>query len=559
MATQPQQPCERITSMQIPDVNLDAIPDPATRQLVGQLLNLIETLAADNAALRLEVRQVRDENARLKGGSGKPDVKPPVPPAPPNHSSEAERRTRTPRGKPKKNATLTITREQRCLVDPATLPPDAIRHDTAEVIVQDLLLQPEVIRFVREVWLVPSTGQTITAPLPDGYHGGFGPHIRALTLALGHGANVSQPALLTFLQDAGVAIGTGTIARWLADHTDQWHDEALAIHRAGLASSAWQATDQTSTRVDGQNEVCHVLGNAYFTSYHTRPGGTRQDVLAVLWGQEPVFRLNDDALAWLAVTSLSPRLQARLLLLLPWERDLSASELARRLEEGGVHLSTQQRQQVGDALAVAAYHAQTAMPIVRWLLSDDATVYHDITDVHALCWVHDGRHYAKLSPVVARHQTVLADFRRDYWAFYRELVAYRVEPTATERTRLSEAFDALVAQRTGYQELDARIAKTAANRVLLLAVLDHPELPLHNNAMELAARRRVRKRDVSFGPQSRAGARAWDTFQTISATAAKLGVRLYHYLCDRLQHPNTTPSLAEHIGERSRTAALSAV
>ena len=544
--------------MPIPDVNLDAIPDPATRHLVGQLLNLIETLAAENAALRVEVQQLRDENARLKGGSGKPDVKPPVPPAPPDHSSEAERRTRTPRGKPKKNATLIVTREQRCVVDPATLPLDAIRHATAEVLVQDLVLQPEVIRFVREVWLVPSTGQTITAPLPDGYHGGFGPHIRALTVTLGHGANVSQPALLTFFQDAGVAIGTGTIARWLGDHTGQWRAEALAIHRAGLVSGDWQATDQTATRVDGQNEVCHVLGNTCFTSYHTRPGGARQDVLAVLWGQEPVFRLNDDALAWLAVTTLRPTVPQRLLQVLPWDTDMAAAELTTRLADGAVRLNTQQRQQVWDALAVAAYHAQTDVPVVRWLLSDDAAVYHDITDAHALCWVHDGRHYAKLSPVVPHHQRLLADFRRDYWAFYRELVAYRAEPTAPERTRLSGAFDALVAQRTGYQDLDARIAKTAYNRDLLLAVLAHPDLPLHNNAMELAARRRVRKRDVSFGPQSRAGAQAWDTFQTIGATAAKLGVRLYHYLCDRLRHPTTTPSLADRIGERSLTAALSA-
>ena len=544
--------------MQLPDVNLDAIPDPATRHLVGQLLNLIETLAAENAALRVEVQQLRDENARLKGGSAKPDLKPPVPPAPPDHSSEAERRTRTPHGKPKKNATLTITREQRCLVDPATLPPDAIRHDTAAVIVQDLVLQPEVIRFVREVWLVPSTGQTITAPLPDGYHGGFGPLIRALTVTLGHGANVSQPALLTFFQDAGVAIGTGTVARWLADHTGQWHDEALAIHRAGLTSSDWQATDQTATRVDGQNEVCHVLGNPSFTSYHTRPGGTRQDVLAVLWGQEPVFRLNDDALAWLAVTSLRPTVQRRLMQVLPWDTDMTAADLTTRLVDGAVRLNTQHRQQVWDALGVAAYHAQTDVPVVHWLLSDDAAVYHDITDGHALCWVHDGRHYTKLSPVVPHHQTLLAAFRRDYWAFYRELVAYRAAPTALERTRLAGAFDALVAQRTGYQDLDARIAKTASNRDLLLAVLAHPELPLHNNAMELAARRRVRKRDVSFGPQSRAGAQAWDTFQTIGATAAKLGVRLYHYLCDRLRHPTTTPSLADRIGARSRTPALSA-
>jgi hypothetical protein len=542
--------------MQIPDVNLEAIPDPATRQIVGQLLNLIELLAAENAALRLENQQLRDENARLKGGSGTPDVKPSVTPPAVDHSSETERRTRTPRGKPQKNATLVVTREEHCVVDPATLPRDAIRHDTVEVIVQDLVLKPEVIRFVREVWLVPSTGQTITAPLPAGYHGGFGPHIRTLTLTLGHAANVSQPALLTFFQDAGVAIGTGTIARWLADHTGHWSAEAVDIHHAGLTSGDWQATDQTSTRVDGQNEVCHVLGNACFTSYHTRPGGTRQDVLAVLWGREPVFRLNDDALAWLAVTSLSPHVQARLLAVLPWNTDLSATELATQLTDGGVRLNSQQRQQVGDALAVAAYHAQTAVPRVRWLLSDDAAVYHDITDAHALCWVHDGRHYAKLSPVVPHHQHHLADFRRDYWAFYRELVAYRAAPSAAERSRLYAAFDTLVAQRTGYQDLDARIAKTAYNRDLLLAVLDHPDLPLHNNAMELAARRRVRKRDVSFGPQSRAGARAWDTFQTITATAAKLGVRLYAYLRDRMLHPATTPSLAERIAERSRTAVL---
>ena len=542
--------------MQLPDVNLDAISDPATREVVRQLLNIIEAQAAEIATLRAENQQLRDENARLKGGSGKPNIKPSVQPPPTDHSSEAERHTRTPRGKPKKNETLTVTREERCVVDRAILPEGARFNGTRETIAQNLIITVEVIRFLREEWFVPSTNTTILAPLPPGYHGGFSPSIQTRIPALGHDTtNVSQPALLNFLRTVGVSIGAGTVARLLADSTGRWAEEAETIHQAGLASGPWVATDQTSTRVDGQNEVCHVVGNALFTSYHTRPGGTRQDVLAVLWGQELRFRLNAEALCWLEQSSLPAPLCKRLVLALPWERDLTSAELSEQLSTAGIRLGRQHLQQVGDALAVAAYHAQTSVPIVDWLLSDDATVYDHLSEGHGLCWVHDWRHYAKLRPVVARHLRALQAYRTDYWELYRALLAYRLSPSDQERARLSGAFDRLVQRETGYDALDERIRKTADKRAQLLAVLELPDVPLHNNDMELAARRRVRKRDVSFGPQSRAGARAWDTFQTIAATAAKLGVGLFHYLRDRLVCPETTPSLAERIAERSRLAA----
>ena len=546
----------KLLSMQLPDVNLERISDPATREVVQQLLNIIEALVAENAALRLEVQQLRDENARLKGGSGKPDIKPSVKPPPTDHSSEAERQTRTPRGKPKKNETLVVTREQRCVVDPATLPPDARFNGTREYIAQNLIFQVEVIRFLRDEWFIPSTNTTILAPLPAGYRGGFSPSIQTLIPALGHDTtNVSQPALRHFLRTMGVSIGAGTVARLLADTTGRWAEEADAIHQAGLASGPWVATDQTATRVDGRNEVCHVVGNTLFTSYHTRPGGTRQDVLRVLWGQELRFRLNAEAVAWLEKTSLPATLCTRLRAALPWERDLTRAELCEQLSAAALKLGPQQLQQVGNALALAAYHAQTRVPIVEWLLSDDATVYDHLAGGHGLCWVHDWRHYAKLRPVVASHLRNLQTYRTTYWELYRGLAAYRLSPSTAERTRLSAAFDTLVASKTGYDALDERIGKTADKRAQLLAVLELPDLPLHNNDMELGARRRVRKRDVSFGPQSRAGARAWDTFQTIAATAAKLGVGLFHYLRDRLVSPESTPSLADRIAERSLLAA----
>jgi len=172
--------------MQLPDVKLETIQDLATRQIVAELLNAIEALAAENAALRADNQRLRDENARLKGGSPKPNVKPPAAPAPPDHSSEQERRVATPRGRRKKNAFLKVTREQLCSVDRSLLPPDAIQRTSVETIVQDLILQREVICFTREVFFLPSTGERIIAPLPEGYVGGFGPSIRTFTLSVGH-------------------------------------------------------------------------------------------------------------------------------------------------------------------------------------------------------------------------------------------------------------------------------------------------------------------------------------------------------------------------------------
>ena len=76
-------------------------------------------------------------------------------------------------------------------------------------------------------------------------------------------------------------------------------------------------------------------------------------------------------------------------------------------------------------------------------------------------------------------------------------------------------------------------------------VLKYPELPLHNNASELGVRQRVRKRDVSFGPRTQAGVRAWDTFATLAATSKKLGVSFYQYIHDRISGTNLIPPLAD--------------
>jgi hypothetical protein len=104
--------------------------------------------------------------------------------------------------------------------------------------------------------------------------------------------------------------------------------------------------------------------------------------------------------------------------------------------------------------------------------------------------------------------------------------------------------------------LDERIAKTRANKASLLLALQYPELPLHNNAAELRVRQRVRKRDVSFGPCTQEGVRAWDTFATLAATAKKLGASFYRYLHDRISAEHQIPPLADLVEQRAKDLNL---
>jgi hypothetical protein len=173
-----------------------------------------------------------------------------------------------------------------------------------------------------------------------------------------------------------------------------------------------------------------------------------------------------------------------------------------------------------------------------------------------LCWVHAGRPFKKLIPVVALHRELLAGFLKRFWEYYDQLLAYRQKPSSKESLRLEIEFDRLFSTHTGYDKLDQTIAKTRAKKASLLLALKYPELPLHNNGAELGVRQRVRKRDVSFGPRTPDGVRAWDTFATLAATAKKLGVSFYHYLHDRISAENQIALLADLFVARAKDLHL---
>jgi hypothetical protein len=539
------------------DIELNAIQEENARELVKRLLNMVEQQSREVRELRVENQRLRDENNRLKGEQGKPDIKGNKASSPKaDHSSESERHKKRVRHKKSKKVDVRIDREEILKVDAQQLPADAEYKGYETVVVQDLQVKTENVLFRKEKYYSASKRKTYLAQLPAGYGGQFGPGIKSLILTLYFGVGTSEPKIREFLVNVGVQISTGEVSNLLIQKQEDFHAESEAVYEAGLYSSPWQQSDHTETRKNGQRQHCQVVCNPVYTSYHTHPKADRLTALDVLrQGRKRIFLLNEEAFGYLEKAVLS---NAAREVLPKWRSEKVWEEAAflKRLDQALPNLNIQQRTAILGAAAVAAYHAEKGVPIVDTLVCDDAAVFHWLTRAIMLCWVHDGRAYTKLEPVIALHRQQLEDFRKLYWEYYDQLLAYCERPTAKERKRLESRFDSLFATETGYHDLDQRIIKTRAKKTSLLLVLQHPELPLHNNASELAVRQRVRKRDVSFGPRTQLGLQAWDTFMTLADTARKLGISFYAYIRDRISATNQIPPMATLVTKRARELNL---
>lgn len=532
-------------------IELKGIADESMRRTVEILLNLIEQLQAEVKELRAENQQLKDENNRLKGEQGKPDIKANKKGLTNNHSSEKERKIPKKHGKGSKNETIKIDREEIVKYPQDKLPADAEFKGYQEVIIQDIILETDNVLFRKEKYYSPSAGKTYLAELPCGYEGEFGPGIKALLISLYYGGNMTQGKLLEFLEDIGISISAGYLSNLLIKNHTDFESEKNEVYASGLESSHWQHFDQTGARVGGVNYTTNVVCNPFYTIYLTTAKKDRLSVVKVLQNATELELILNQLTDNLLETFQIPTKWKNALKLLPQETVLSEAEINALLDRYLPKLGSQHRTRIIEAAAIAFYHQQTDWPVVQTLVCDDAPQFKLLTDNIALCWVHEGRHYKKLTPYVACHQKALDDFLDDFWDYYRDLLAYKDAPSQQQAEKLRSEFWKLFDTKSGYQQLDARKQLTLLKSSELLIVLEHPELPLHNNPAELAARTMVQRRNISYATQTLEGTQAWDTFMSLVATTRKLGISFFEYVRDRISQLGNLPSLATIIHEQS--------
>jgi len=539
------------------DFRVNSLDPESHSRTFSILINLVERLSEQNEELKLENQKLRDENNRMKGEQGKPNIRGNKGGGKgKNLSSEEERKQRGGKKKKKskrKKAEIVIDRTEVCKVDRAKLPADAEFKGYEKVVVQEILIKTDNVEYQKEVFYSRSEKRIYMGELPAGIVGEFGPGIRSLVCTLKYVANMSQPKIEELLENCGIEISQSTISRILINDETGFNQEKKDIFRAALESTPYHQIDDTTVRVNGNNWYSQIFCNPYYTAFFTVPGKDRLTILdLLLCGRERTYRFDLKAFCLMSDFKVSKKVTDQLLKLTE-DKEISEAEMQALLKKvfnpDGKGKNTKTR--IMEAAAIAAYQRQTRVPVVDILLADDAPQFKKLTAELALCWIHEGRHYNRLDPIVPCNVDALKDFKTRFWDLYGELLKYKNDPSPERAEKLSIEFDELFSTQTIYDALNDRIEKTRNKKEELLMVLKYPWLPLHNNDSELGARVEKRRQDVSLHTISEAGTTAKDAFLTIVQTAKKLGVNAFQYINDRVSKKFSMPALSDLIIENA--------
>ena len=528
----------------MPPADLDSL---SHADLKGLVLKLLEEVAD----LRRTVASQRDEIARLKGGPGRPNIKPSgmdkaTEPKPPSNAGGQQR----PKGG--KTSKLSI-HEQRTVK--LSSPPNGSRFKGyANFVVQDLVIRPHVVNFRCERWQT-ADGTTMTAPLPDSIKGHFGPELRRFVLAQYHQGQVTMPRLLALLRSFGIQISKRQLVRLLIAGQDDFLDEARDVLRAGLISANWITVDDTGARHRAANGFCTQIGNSHFAWFGTTFSKSRSNFLELLCAGHGDYVINAEALAYMRQRALAGPVIARLAAH-PHKCFADRAAWTAHLDRLAISALKVNPDPVTIATEGALWGSIRAHGFLQntVIVSDDAGQFN--VGQHGLCWVHAERLVHKLDTFTDEQRIAQHKTRDLIWRLYRDLKAYRAHPDRKRKATLRARFDRVFTRKTGFVTLDRLLARLHANKGELLMVLERPEIPLHTNGSENDVRCQVTRRKVSGGTRSDPGRDCRDAFLGLAKTCTKLGITFWDYLGARLAVPNhpDIPALPQLIQQRCATA-----
>ena len=492
--------------------------------------------------LREEIQILKDEIARLKGHKPKPKIRP--------SNLAKQGSTRPTQGKRpgstkrSKLSNLEIHKTVRCA--PQNMPPGSKFKRLSRYTVQDIVIEPHNTQYLLEQWETPD-GESLKGELPTeikGHH--FGPTLRSYIVYQYHHGGVTQPIIKEMLNEFGIDISTGQIDHILVEGSEAFHNEKDEVLRVGLEVSSYINVDDTGARHKGKNGYCTHIGNELFAWFASTPSKSRVNFLELLRGGSTDYLLSRAALTYMAEHKLP---QIILPVLKAHEGDWFRDEASwlQFLDACGLKKSQHVRTATEGALLGSAL-SHGLDPELK-IMSDDAGQFNILR--HALCWVHAERTVHKLVGINDDQRIAIDAKRSEIWELYAALKGYKAAPKPAYKKVLDEYFDKVFTDMTCCSTLNHALKRIHKNKAELLLVLEHPDIPLHNNGSERDIREFVKRRKISGSTRSDLGRCCRDTFASLKKTCRKLGVSFWAYLHDRISGSYKIETLPELIRQKA--------
>lgn len=147
-----------------------------------------------------------------------------------------------------------------------------------------------------------------------------------------------------------------------------------------------------------------------------------------------------------------------------------------------------------------------------------------------LCWIHEIRHYNKLTPQLRAHRIEVDQIIDQLWQFYQKAKDYGRDPTRAKRQQVETLFDQITNQEVNYDRLTRRLKLTRKKKSRLLTFLKHPDIPIHNNLAERDLREVVIQRKISRETKSKVGDKSLARHLSIIQTIRKQNLNLFDTL-----------------------------
>jgi len=497
------------------------------------LLNKNEELSKELEESKIEVQRLKDYIARTEGRSKKPKIKP--------SSSDKDSRGKICKDGDQKNTSKKEKEEAGNTKGEEEKKPIVI-HDTVKLtiddipedwvfkgyksfIVQDIKILQYNTNYLRE-WYVDKDGKHHFAKLPKNIkkNGHYGEELRSFIQYTYHGLRSTEWLVEAFLNDFGFKISKSTIHNIIIKEALGLKEEYNSILKTALLSSVYVQVDDTKEIHNNKNGYFTQIANEAFTWFAANDSKNKITFLETLHAGKVRYLFTAVSIEYLKEKNVLdiPELSLDVVF-------TTKAEYQKYIDTLQIKNKATLRYLEEAALFTSLINNNIPFDLV--IMSDDAGQFNIFKRI--LCWIHIERNIKKLTHVSDNFIVEIESVLTKVWDIYFNLKQYKKSPNDELKNKIRGQFDALISTQVYCNELQKQLSKLSKKRSELLAALENPILPLHNNLSENNVRKAVQCREIRGSTHSDNGRFAKCIMLTIYSTCKKCFVSFWSFLLSK--------------------------